>query len=366
MDSCTMNQSTPTTNELNHSEERGLLVSDQEVEEITQSLEKVNFMSNTKFHLVKYQGFWYPNGTDIFSGLLFFQRHFVAQNTDLMVNSFPKTGTTWLKSLLFSVVNRVKYPPKQSPLLTHNPHQLVYDLETDIYAGLNPTHPRPHQLPQLPSPRLLHSHLPYPLLPESIKSSLSKIVYISRNPLDTLVSCWKFYPKLLKTYSGDETYEGPSLQDFFEDFCNGSVYFGPFFDHVLGYWKLSLEKPNKVLFLKFEDLKENPSFYLKKLAEFVGMPFSPLEEKEGVIEEIIELCSIGSLKELEVNKRGSIHQYCENKRFFREGKVGGWKNYLTPSMADRMKKIMEDKLAGTNLSFKLEPEENNLLENVVV
>ncbi|CAO2829180.1 unnamed protein product, partial [Amaranthus hypochondriacus] len=141
---------------------------------------------------------------------------------------------------------------------------------------------------------------------------------------------------MMKTLTGDKSYEGPSIQDFFEDFCNGTIFCGPFFDHVLEYWKQSLEQPNKVLFLKYEDLKENPSFPLKKLAEFVGMPFSPLEENEGVIEEIIEFCSFENLKELEVNKNGWLHQNCENKGFFREGKVGGWTNNLTPSMAHTM------------------------------
>ncbi|CAO2829178.1 unnamed protein product [Amaranthus hypochondriacus] len=354
MDSSTMNETTPATNKPHQSEEEELVVNDEELEEITKSLEKVNFMGITNIHLVKFQDFWYTTSSHFFSGLLLFQRHFLARNTDLMVNSFPKTGTTWLKALLFSIVNRVKYPPKQSPLLTHNPHQLVFDVE-NIYAGFNPKLPRPHQLHQLPSPRLLHSHVAYHLLPESIKSCSTKIIYISRNPLDTLVSYWKYYPKLLKSSTGDETFEGPCIHDFFQDFCNGSVYCGPFFDHVLGYWKQSLEQPNKVLFLKYEDLKENPKFHLKKLAEFVGVPFSPMEENEGVIEDIIELCSFENLKELEVNKSGSVNKYCENKEFFREGKVGGWKNYLTPSMADTMKKLMEQKLAGTNLSFQLEP-----------
>ncbi|XP_021727640.1 cytosolic sulfotransferase 5-like [Chenopodium quinoa] len=182
--------------------------------------------------------------------------------------------------------------------------------------------------------------MPYASLPESLKASTCKILYISRNPLDTLVSHWHFYPNILKRVTKDENFQPHNIEDYFEDFCQGNVLDGPFFDHVLGYWKQSLEHPNKVLFLKYEDLKENPSFYLKKLAEFIGMPFSHQEESKGVIKDITELCSINNLKELEVNKSGSLDNFMENKMLFRDGAVGGWTRYLSDSVAGRRKKLI--------------------------
>lgn len=143
-----------------------------------------------------------------------------------------------------------------------------------------------------------------------------------------------------------------SIEDFFEDFCQGIALNGPYFEHVLGYWKQSLEQPDKVLFLKYEDLKENPSVYLKKLAEFIGMPFSPQEENEGVIKEILELCSIDKLRELEINKNGNLNEFAQNKEFFRDGKVGGWTRYLSDPMVERMNKLMEQKFGESGLSFK--------------
>lgn len=46
-------------------------------------------------------------------------------------------------------------------------------------------------------------------------------------------------------------------------------------------------------------------FYVKKLAEFVEHPFSIEEERDGVVQKIIELCSFDNLKNLEVNKFGN-------------------------------------------------------------
>ena len=37
----------------------------------------------------------------------------------------------------------------------------------------------------------------------------------------------------------------------------------------------------------------------------------------------------------------------------RKGEVGDWANNLTPSMAERLSKVMEEKLAGSGLVFKL-------------
>ncbi|KAL7175423.1 hypothetical protein ACSBR2_029091 [Camellia fascicularis] len=108
----------------------------------------------------------------------------------------------------------------------------------------------------------------------------------------------------------------------------GVVGFGPFWDNVLGYWKESLERPHKVLFLMYEDLKEDIILQMKKVAEFIGVLFSFEEEKESVIEEISRLCSFHNLRDLEVNKTGSV-LYFENKTYFRKGEVGDWVNYLT-------------------------------------
>lgn len=83
------------------------------------------------------------------------------------------------------------------------------------------------------------------------------------------------------------------------------------------------------------------------------LPFSSQEESEGVIEKIIELCSINKLKELEVNKNGVLNNIYEKNTFFRKGEVGDWANFLTPPMVEKMNKLMEEKLEGTGLSFRL-------------
>ncbi|EOY19629.1 Sulfotransferase 2A, putative [Theobroma cacao] len=254
---------------------------------------------------------------------------------------WPKSGTTWLKALIFSIVNRSRYTNATSPLLTTNPHELVPFIEFTLYGE--------KELPDLTSiqsPRLFSTHIPYMSLPVSIKEcNNTRIVYICRNPFDVVVSSWHFAARARNSLER-------SMEDLVDNFCKGIEAFGSFWDHVLGYWKESLENPHKVLFLKYEDLKEDTNFHLKRLAEFIGFPFSMEEEKEGVIEEISKLFSLSSLKDLEVNKTGKFMPNFENKCYFRNGEVGDWVNHLTPSMVERLEKVIEEKLEGSGLSFQ--------------
>ncbi|KAF6173542.1 hypothetical protein GIB67_042672 [Kingdonia uniflora] len=135
-------------------------------------------------------------------------------------------------------------------------------------------------------------------------------------------------------------------------YCSGVSLFGPFWDHVLGYWKASLDKPEKVLFLKYENLKNDAKLNLKRLAEFLGYPFSLEEESEGVIEEMLQLCSFELLRNLDINKNGLTSLNFERKILFRKGDVGDWVNYLTPPMVEMLDRVVEEKLHGSGLVFR--------------
>ena len=87
------------------------------------------------------------------------------------------------------------------------------------------------------------------------------------------------------------------------------------------------------------------------MAEFLGCPFNSKEESNGVIETIIDLCSFQKMKELEANKNGKFFNKYENKNFFRKGEVGDWVNHFSPSMEEKLSKVIEDKLGGSGLSF---------------
>ncbi|XP_008811045.2 flavonol 3-sulfotransferase-like [Phoenix dactylifera] len=286
----------------------------------------------------KYQGFWYPEG--FLPGAMAIQQRFKARPDDLFLVSFPKSGTTWLKALVFATMTRKQYPLARHPLLSLNPHDCVAYIEERFAIG------QASKVEALPSPRILSTHMPYSLLQDSVAGSGCRIIYIARDPKDALVSFWHFTQK-----SSPKLNKIP-FTEAFEAFCEGKFPFGPIWDHLLGWWRESLKRPEKVLFLKYEGLLEEPVANVKRLAEFVGCPFSEEEEEGGMVEEIVRLCSMESMKSLEVNKvrkHGPIYQFA-NSSFFRKGVKGDWRNHMSPEMARRLDVIIEEKLQGSGLT----------------
>nr|GMD38983.1 flavonol 3-sulfotransferase-like [Ipomoea batatas] len=240
-------------------------------------------------------GFWYP--TWVIHGLVALQQHFKPHPNDVLLASFPKSGTTWLKALLFSIVNRATY---------------------------------------------------------NIRSSSCRIVYVFRDPKDVLVSYWHFLDKLRPKGSSSI-----SLQEAFNQFSRGASPFGPYWDHVTGYYKASIQFPNKVFFVRYEDLKTKTVFHVKRLAEFVGWPFSEEEENQGLVQKITDLCSFDKLSNLEVNKNGSLlvgklstgrTVSLINNVFFRKGEIGDSKNHLSKEMREILDQIRDDKFNEVGLT----------------
>ncbi|XP_042497566.1 cytosolic sulfotransferase 5-like [Macadamia integrifolia] len=298
--------------------------------------------------MYQYQSFWYSS--DIVGiGPLAVQDHFKAHPTDILIAATPKCGTTWLKSLVFAVMNRKSHSldDHQHPLHKFNSHDLVPTLEIRLYNN-NVNGDRIPNLDILSSPRLLATHMPYTSLPQSVRHSGCRIVYICRNTNDTLVSYWHFINKLR---SKNSSMEPLTLEETFELFCKGISEFGPFWDHVLGYWKASLERPQSLLFLKYDEMQVEPVLHLKRMAEFMGCPFSSIEEKEGVVDQIIKLCSFENLSNLAVNTAATNPVGVTYSALFRKGKVGDSTTYLTHEMMEQLDRITEHKLQGSGLTL---------------
>ncbi|XP_059665878.1 cytosolic sulfotransferase 5-like [Cornus florida] len=292
--------------------------------------------------LYQWEGFWYvPRHLEAAKTV---QSHFEARDDDVILASPMKTGTNWLKALCFCIMKRAKSDDdddddNEEPLVDEHPFSYVRTLEIQVY-----TTNAPPDLSGMSSPRLFHTHLPYNALPDSIKNSKCKIVYITRNPKDTLVSTWHFFNSLRTAEQGPYPFDKA-----FDSFCNGVHLFGPFFEHGLQYWKESSKMAHKILFLKYEDLKRDPKGQLKRLASFLGRPFV----NEEAIDKVLWTCSLERLKNMEVNKNGvSPWTGLPKSSFFRLGVVGDWKNNFTPKMKDQLDHITSMKLEGSGLEFE--------------
>nr|CAB3479515.1 unnamed protein product [Digitaria exilis] len=289
--------------------------------------------------LVLHRGFWlWPQTTKRI--MLLQDSMFKPRDDDIILATNPKCGTTWLKALAFAITTRSRYHDFHShPLLTHHPQELVPFLEIPTNEDLT-------YVETLPSPRLVATHMPMSLLPAagSIAShGCCRIVYICREPKDVFVSVNVAFLK-----------KDTRRRTRFAKVC---LPYGPFWNHCLEYWRESIARPDRVLFLKYEDMMSDPVRYVKKLALFLGVPFTCREEEDGVVEQVVRLCSFEMLSGLEGNRTGSLklrprpNVVYEKSAFFRTGKVGDWVNDMSEEMGRKLDRIMAEKLKGSGLVF---------------
>ncbi|CAN1783974.1 Cytosolic sulfotransferase 6 [Linum perenne] len=256
--------------------------------------------------LSEIEGFWYQ--TNIIDSIATVRANFKPKRDDdvVILASTPKTGTTWLKALSHCILFR----DEEDDLLTKkNPHLCVRNLE-------------------------------------SVKQDC-KLVYITRDPKDTLVSQWHFFNKIFRGNNLDPL----PLESAAEIFCNGTHTYGPYWDHVLEYWEANQRSSDKVMFIKYEDLRRDPKPQVRELASFLGKPFGDDDDVE--VEDIIWRSSFDRLKDLDVNKTGKVHPVLAplltNDLFFRRGEVGDWRNHLTAEVAKRIDDVTRVKFRSCGL-----------------
>ncbi|KAM3203473.1 hypothetical protein P3L10_031099 [Capsicum annuum] len=169
-------------------------------------------------HMYNYQGLW--ASARIIQGVIACQQQLQAHNSHIILVTNPKSGTTWLKLLLFALINRKKHPifEQNHPLLVKSPHDLAPFLEFKLYVDGDVPNSS-----SFTSPRLLSTHFPYAWLPKSVHDSKTKLVNLCRDPKDTFISMWHFANKL-RLHHNDTN----SIEEKFDLFSKGVTLCGPF------------------------------------------------------------------------------------------------------------------------------------------
>ncbi|KAL0896649.1 hypothetical protein Bca101_080610 [Brassica carinata] len=270
-----------------------------------------------------HKGFWFK--PEFITASEAIRADYTPLPSDIILASFPKTGTTWLKALTSSILRHSSTVHDHHDHLDNlNPHELVPFLEIELF-GDNPS----KDITKISSPRVFNTHLPLSFLPETLKTSGSKVIYITRHPADTFVSLWHLYNNKFGTEI--------SIQEAFDDFCKGLVPAGPYFEHVIEFWKAR----DRVLFVTYEDLKGKPEENVKRIADFVGC--------ETMVEKVVEECSFENLRNTSKERGEGVHwSGTKYDMFFRKGVVGDWKNHLTQEMMKELEDIADLKWSGSS------------------
>lgn len=256
-----------------------------------------------------------------------------ARSTDVLVVSWPKTGTTWTQEITYLVANNCDFAKaKAAPTEVRFPY-----IEIPI-CGIP-------AIEKAEDPRLIKSHLPYELIPQNFLDSKTKMIYIARNPKDTIISFFHFLNML-----GYVAYSGP-LKPFVKDFCNDLMMYSSFAKNVLSFW--NRRHQDNILFLLYEDLSKDLQAGVRKIADFLGK-----EVTEENVAKIAAHCSFDSMVKNPManysNKGAAVKNPDAKTDFLRKGKVGDWKNYFDDEMSKMVDDYVEKHFKGTGLVFEYE------------
>lgn len=278
---------------------------------------------------------------------------------DVIICSYPKSGTTWVSeivSLLLSGGDLGKVEEK--PL-----HERVPWLEMDndyvwvrafwlwqIVAktlGLSKTGAEEEKEQQQHQRRVLFTHLPLELLPANLLEGPAKLVYVARNPKDNAVSFFHFHQ--MARFLGQQRME---WADWLSLYTAGDVYCGDWFKHVQAFHGLAKEKPERLLFLKYEELKMDLGAQIQRIADFLSVPLTP-EAKETTLKH----CDFEQMKENPMANRHGVWLFNQRRSaFMRKGVVGDWRNYFTVAQSQAFDAVYQVRMSATpDLRFSFLP-----------
>lgn len=256
-----------------------------------------------------------------------------ARPSDVIVASYPKCGTTWTQEICYLILHGVDLQKANSKTLE----------ERIPFIEIPPIGIK--GIEKMPDPRLIKTHLPYDDLPLNFRKNKTKVVYIARNPKDTVVSFYHFLKMV-----GFFGYTG-TIDRFLDLLIDNKLIYGDMVEHFLGYWKR--RNDGNVLFLTYEGLQKDFKGELRKIAKFLGKPLT-----EEQVDQVTDHCSFASMSKNPMTNysQGGATVKGEGSQtsFMRKGKVGDWRNHFSPDMSRKMDDYIEKALQGSDLKFDYE------------
>ena len=180
---------------------------------------------------------------------------------DIIVATQMKCGTTWMQHLVYQI-------------LTRGAGDLV-ETGTALYAvspwleGLRSVSVEAAPLIGAGRPsRIIKTHFPVDLAPWSDQA---RYLYVARHPVSCFASCVDFVAGNAGVFAPPP----PVFEDWFRS--RDLMWWGTWTGHVNGWWDLAAAKDN-VLFVFFEEMKQDLAAVTRQVASFLGVP--PLAEAE--------------------------------------------------------------------------------------
>ncbi|NXX16932.1 ST3A1 sulfotransferase, partial [Podargus strigoides] len=283
-------------------------------------------MEPSKDYVFKYKGFYFSiNTTPEYVATL---EDFEINDSDIFITTYPKSGTVWTQNILSLIIHEGHRNGTENVDMINRIPWLEYNVNHLNYADL-------------PLPRLFATHLPYYLVPRDLRNKRARVIYVTRNPKDVLVSYYHF-SKYMKTVE-----EIPDFTLFMERFLAGKVLGSSWIDHVEG-WYSHAEDFN-ILFLTYEEMKKDLRSAVLKICNFVGKKLSDEE-----VDSVVKQATFENMKkDPRANYENLPDEFVEKDKgsFLRKGTVGDWKNIMTVAQSERFDQVLKEKMKSLPIKF---------------
>ncbi|OWF37355.1 Sulfotransferase 1C2 [Mizuhopecten yessoensis] len=185
---------------------------------------------------------------------------------DVFLCAYMRSGTHWVWEIAnMLTTGKLDYltQPKESAMMEFN---------------------YPEEFDEMPSRRILNTHIPLRLLPTEVKDKKLKVIFVQRNPKDVMVSSFHFLQKA-KIVPFEGTFE-----EYFMLFSTLGIMVN-WFDYTLEAEKAMKDKELDMHVISYEQLKKDPVPTIKRLSEFLGT-----DRNDEFITKVADKCSFKGMK----------------------------------------------------------------------
>ena len=243
--------------------------------------------------------------------------HFQAVESDVLITTAPKAGTTWMQQILYQM-------------------RSGGDPDFDNIDAVVPWLERPREgkswqqvldeYDALPRPRLFKTHCTAEQTPGLGTAS---IVLTVRDPRECCVS---FYHHLMNMTDEALEASGHQRPASFAAHVENWLEFAAWYRNVKSWWPY--HNHEKVLLLRYMDLKRDLAAGVDQIAAFLGWEVTP-----GQKAQVLKYSSFDWMKAHD--EKFSVQAESGNPafkpgRFIRQGKVGAYRDLLTPELEKKI------------------------------
>ncbi|XP_039211425.1 amine sulfotransferase-like [Crotalus tigris] len=253
---------------------------------------------------------------------------FEVRDSDIFIATYPKSGTLWIQNIVCLIL----YEGHRNGTENISIAQRCASIEYNIYNV---------DMSQMPSPRVIMSHLPYYLLPKKLRAKKGKVIYVYRNPKDILVSYFHY----CNCFHGVEN--STNLEEFMQRFLSGDIASSLVFDHVKGWY--THQNEFNILILCYEEIMQDPRGTVLQICKFIGKELSSQE-----VDKVVEMSTLKNMKADPRANNVKTYEECfglTNMKHIRKGTVGDWKNIMTVSQNEWFDKILQAQMKDIPLKF---------------